>query len=133
MVATPREIELAAKYIVDRFGTKVEIEEDAEPGGDVDDEQGRPRYPDGAGGDGGYPPIGGGGAHMGDQERDQLASALERLADVQVGWVGGTVLPEGPEPARGCAQLAHGDHTSFPLYDCPPRRSCPLNYESSPF
>jgi hypothetical protein len=85
-MATPKEIELAAKYIVNRFGFTVEPEEEGEEEDLTDRKEG----------------VEGGGlmAHlhgheedvavrsnpmvtMGDQDRDQLATALERLADVQ--------------------------------------------------
>jgi len=67
--ATPNEVAMAAKYIVDRFGVPVEAE-------DAEQEEAVEHVPD----------VGAGGGHgdaVLDKERDQLAQALERLADVQ--------------------------------------------------
>jgi hypothetical protein len=87
-MATPKEIELAAKYIVNRFGVTVEPEEEGE-------EEDVPEQKEGVEG-GGLMAVEAGWRHadevaarsnpmatMGDQDRDQLATALERLADVQ--------------------------------------------------
>lgn len=86
IMATPKEIELAAKYIVNRFGVVVDAEEEGE------EEEATPPPPavhdQHQGGFHGMTddevavrsnPM----ATMGDQDRDQLATALERLADVQ--------------------------------------------------
>uniref|UniRef100_A0A7S0NBN4 Polycystin cation channel PKD1/PKD2 domain-containing protein n=1 Tax=Chlamydomonas leiostraca TaxID=1034604 RepID=A0A7S0NBN4_9CHLO len=73
VVASPQEVAQAAKYIVDRFGVPVEAEEEVFGGMD-------------AGAAGGGMDAGGGmglGGPAMDKERDQLAGALERLADVQ--------------------------------------------------
>lgn len=84
-MATPKEIELAAKYIVNRFGVTVEPQEE----GEHDEE---PETKEGGAEGGGIVsrmqddevavrsnPM----ATLGDNDRDQLATALERLADVQ--------------------------------------------------
>jgi hypothetical protein len=77
VTATAEEIKLAAKYIVDRFGVHMEAEEVGDEG-----EVGQQRED---GNDVGKVKenVERGGDYLGTEERNQLACALERLAEVQ--------------------------------------------------
>jgi len=77
VMATPREIELAAKYIVSRFGIKVEQGGDDSNNAAADGDSAVKAV----GGDDGN--VAAGSSAAGAEERGQLASALERLAHVQ--------------------------------------------------
>ncbi len=96
--ATPQEVSQAAKYIIDRFGVPVEAEEDDGLGAeDAEQQQQQLQQDDGSpAGDqqvasgpqallvSQYPGVAAPSAGPQiDKERDQLASALARLAEVQ--------------------------------------------------
>ncbi|GIL76287.1 hypothetical protein Vretimale_5865 [Volvox reticuliferus] len=80
-VATEEEIKLAAHYIMDRFGTVPDDDDE-----DYDDEENagpEPPAPLPAAGGVAVGSVSSGGREVLEKERDQLAQALERLAEVQ--------------------------------------------------